>query len=120
LIRFRAGPSDFLACLGAGPPDLECLTLVSGGDILLFVVRRVDSESETSISRPAKKEFPIDQLKRRRTQVKVFRSFEDQEASDIQYYIGLSPEARQRIARVLRKRFYGKNPPRIRSAEAAK
>ncbi len=59
-------------------------------------------------------------MKHRRKQVKVFSSFEDQEASDIQYYIGLSPEARQRIARVLRQRFYGKNSPRIRSAEAAK
>ena len=52
--------------------------------------------------------------------VKIFNSFEDQEAWDIQYCINLRPEERQRIARELRKRYYGKNPPRIRDAQAAK
>lgn len=46
--------------------------------------------------------------------VKVFKSHEEQEAWDIQYYISLSPEERQRIARKLRERYYGPNPPRIR------
>jgi len=46
--------------------------------------------------------------------VKVFKSHEEQEAWDIQYYISLSPEERQRIARELRERCYGANPPRIR------
>jgi hypothetical protein len=59
-------------------------------------------------------------MKRGRKAVKIFKRFEDQEAWDIQYYINLSPEARQRIARELRKRFYGNNPPRIRDAQAAK
>jgi len=49
--------------------------------------------------------------------VRIFKSFEDQEAWDIQYYINLSPEERQRIARELRERHYGKNPPRIRAAQ---
>jgi hypothetical protein len=59
-------------------------------------------------------------MKRTSKAVKIFKSFEDQEAWDIQYYINLSPEERQRIARELRKRYYGKNPPRIRAAQAAK
>ena len=46
--------------------------------------------------------------------VRIFRSHQEQEAWDIQYYIGLSPEERQRIARELRERYYGANPPRIR------
>jgi len=37
--------------------------------------------------------------------VKIFKSFKDQEAWDIQYYISLSPEERQRIARELRERY---------------
>jgi hypothetical protein len=52
--------------------------------------------------------------------VKIFKSFEDQEVWDIQYYINLRPDERQRIARELRKRYYGKNPPRIRDAQASK
>jgi len=52
--------------------------------------------------------------------VKIFKNFEDQEAWDIQYYINLRPEERQRIARELRMRYYGKNPPRIRDAQAVK
>jgi hypothetical protein len=52
--------------------------------------------------------------------VKVFKSFGEQEAWDIQYYINLSPKERQRIARELRKRYYGKSHPRIRNAQAAK
>lgn len=59
-------------------------------------------------------------MKRTPKAVKIFKSFADQEALDIQYYINLSPAARQRIARQLRKRFYGNNPPRIRDAQAAK
>lgn len=46
--------------------------------------------------------------------VKIFKSYEEQETWDIQYYINLRPEERQRIARELRERFYGANPPRIR------
>ncbi len=59
-------------------------------------------------------------MKRTSRAVKIFKSFEDQEAWDIQYYINLSPEERQRIARELRKRYYGDNPSRIRDAQAAK
>ena len=59
-------------------------------------------------------------MKRASRIVKIFKSFEDQEASDIQYYINLRPEERQRIARELRERYYGKNPLRIRDAQAAK
>jgi hypothetical protein len=59
-------------------------------------------------------------MKRTSKVVRIFKSFEDQEAWDIQYYINLSPEERQRIARELRERYYGKNPPRIRAAQAAK
>jgi hypothetical protein len=46
--------------------------------------------------------------------VKIFRSFEEQEVWDIQYYISLTPEARQRIARELRDRAFGPQLPRIR------
>jgi hypothetical protein len=59
-------------------------------------------------------------MKRAPKVVKIFKSFEDQEAWDIQYYINLRPEERQRIAKELRKRYYGENPPRIRDAQAAK
>lgn len=52
--------------------------------------------------------------------VKIFKSFEEQEAWDIQYYIGLSPEERQRIARELRERYYGANPRRIRDVQDAR
>ena len=52
--------------------------------------------------------------------VKIFKSVEEQEAWDLQYNINVSPEERQRIARELRKRCYGKNPPRIRDAQASK
>ena len=48
--------------------------------------------------------------------VKIFRSFEEQEAWEIQYYVSLTPEERQRIARELRERVYGQNPPGIRDA----
>ena len=46
--------------------------------------------------------------------VKIFKSHEEQETWDIQYYVSLRPEERQRIARELRERYYGANPPRIR------
>jgi hypothetical protein len=52
--------------------------------------------------------------------VKIFKSFREQEAYDIQYYTNLSPEERQRIARELRERYYGKNAPRIRDVHDAK
>jgi hypothetical protein len=59
-------------------------------------------------------------MKRSPKSVIIFKSFSEQEAWDIQYYINLRPEERQRIARELRMRYYGKNPPRIRDAQAAK
>ena len=59
-------------------------------------------------------------MKRSSKAVKIFKSFREQEAWDIQYYINLSPEERQRIARELRERYYGKNPPRIRDVHDAK
>jgi hypothetical protein len=49
--------------------------------------------------------------------IKIFKSFNEQEASDIQYYINLSPEERQRIARELRERCYGANPRHIRDTQ---
>jgi hypothetical protein len=52
--------------------------------------------------------------------VKIFKSFQEQEAWDIQYYISLSPEERQRIARELRERYYGANPRRIRDVQDAR
>ncbi len=59
-------------------------------------------------------------MKRMPKAVKIFKSFKEQEAWDIQYYINLSPEERQRIARELRERFYGTNPSRIREVHDAK
>ncbi len=59
-------------------------------------------------------------MKRTSKAVKIFESFADQEAWDVKYYVNLSPEERQRIARELRQRYYGKNPPRIRAVRAAK
>jgi len=58
-------------------------------------------------------------MKRMPKAVKIFKSFRDQEAWDIKYYINLSPEERQRIARELRERYYGTNPPRIRDVHDA-
>jgi len=52
--------------------------------------------------------------------VKIFMSFQEQKALDIQYYISLSPEERQRIARELRERYYGANPRRIRDVQDAR
>jgi len=59
-------------------------------------------------------------MKRMPKAVKIFKSFREQEAYDIQYYTNLSPEERQRIARELRERYYGKNAPRIRDVHDAK
>jgi hypothetical protein len=46
--------------------------------------------------------------------VKIFKSFEEQEAADIRYYVGLTPEERIRISRELRERFFGADPPPIK------
>ena len=59
-------------------------------------------------------------MKRVPKAVKIFKSFSEQEAHDVQYYTNLSPEERQRIARELRERYYGKNVPQIRDAHGAK
>ena len=56
-------------------------------------------------------------MKQRPKAVKIFKSFSEQEAWDIQYYISLSPEERQRIARELRERYCGANPRRIRDVQ---
>ena len=57
-------------------------------------------------------------MKRRPKAVRIFRSFSEQETWDVQYYVNLSPEERQRIARKLRDRYYGANRPDIRGATA--
>ena len=59
-------------------------------------------------------------MKRVSKVVKIFKSFKDQEAWDIKYYISLSPEERQRIARELRERYYGANSRRIRDVQDAR
>jgi len=59
-------------------------------------------------------------MRRSSKAVKIFRSFSEQEASDIKYYINLSPEERQRIARELRERCYGANPRGIRDTQNAR
>jgi hypothetical protein len=46
--------------------------------------------------------------------VKVFKSYKEQEAWDIEYYTSLSPEERQRIARELRERCFGAKPQGMR------
>ena len=46
--------------------------------------------------------------------VKIFKCFEEQEAADIRYYVGLTPEERIRISRKLRERFFGADPPPLR------
>ena len=48
--------------------------------------------------------------------VKIFKSFEEQEKAEIEYYIKLSPEERQNIAKELKKRFYGDNCPDVRKS----
>ena len=45
---------------------------------------------------------------------KKFSGFEEAEQHDIQYYIHLSADQRQAIARVLKKRAYGNDVPDIR------
>ena len=59
-------------------------------------------------------------MKRTTKAVKIFKSFGEQEASDVKYYTSLSPEGRQRIARELRKRCFGKDVPRIRAVRTEK
>jgi len=59
-------------------------------------------------------------MKQRPKAVKIFKSFSEQEAWDIQHYISLSPEERQRIARELRERYYGANPRCIRDVQDAR
>jgi hypothetical protein len=44
-------------------------------------------------------------MKRKPKAVKIFKSFSEQEVWDIQYYISLSPEERQRITREFRERY---------------
>ncbi len=58
-------------------------------------------------------------MKRRPKAVRIFKRLSDR-SWDIQYYIGLSPEERLRIARELRERYYGANPRRIRDVQDAK
>lgn len=52
--------------------------------------------------------------------VKVFKSHKEQEDWDIQYYIRLTPRERQRIARELRRRYYGVQTPSIRESRQTK
>lgn len=59
-------------------------------------------------------------MKRSGMIVRIFKSFEDQEAWDIHYYAALGPEERQRIAGELRRKYYGKRPPRLRKVRSAK
>jgi hypothetical protein len=47
--------------------------------------------------------------------VKIFKSYKEQEAWDIEYYTSLSPEERQRMARELRERYYGAKPQGMRN-----
>lgn len=41
-------------------------------------------------------------------------NFREAEAWDIEQQIRMTPEERQRIAKQLRERYYGKNPPDVR------
>jgi hypothetical protein len=59
-------------------------------------------------------------MKKTSKDVKIFKSFREQEASDIRYYAGLSPEERQRIARELRERYYGKEALKVRDVRRAR
>jgi hypothetical protein len=59
-------------------------------------------------------------MKRTPKAVRIFDSFGEQEAHDIRYYTSLRPEERQRIARELRERYFGKNAPRIRDVHITK
>jgi hypothetical protein len=52
--------------------------------------------------------------------VKKFRSFAEQEKAEIQYYIHLTPEQRQEIAKELKIRFYEKDCPDIRKSYSEK
>jgi hypothetical protein len=46
---------------------------------------------------------------------KKFANFDEAEQHDIEYYIHLSADQRQAIARVLKKRAYGDHVPDIRA-----
>jgi hypothetical protein len=60
-------PAQSSACCSVGPPDLDRLTLVSSHGILLFVMRRVDPESETGAFTPSStRNFPYGDFGRRR------------------------------------------------------
>ena len=52
--------------------------------------------------------------------VRKFKSFKEAEEADIQYYIQLTPEQRQKIASKLKIRFYGKNCPDVRESYCKK
>jgi hypothetical protein len=43
-------------------------------------------------------------------------SFKEAENADIFQQISLSPEERQEIAKILKKRVYGENPPDVRDS----
>ncbi len=58
-------------------------------------------------------------MRRALRDVKIFKSFREQEAFEIRYYAKLSPEERQRIAKELRERVYGKEIPPIRKQKIA-
>jgi hypothetical protein len=47
--------------------------------------------------------------------LRKFSSFEEAEQHDIEYYIHLSVDQRQAIARMLKKRAYGDGVPNIRA-----
>jgi len=49
--------------------------------------------------------------------VKKFTNFKEAEEWNIKQYLKMSPEERQKIARKLRERVYGKNPPDVRDAK---
>lgn len=49
---------------------------------------------------------------------KKFKSFQAEEKSDIEQHVRMSPEERQRVAKKLRERVYGKTPPDVRSVKA--
>lgn len=42
------------------------------------------------------------------------KNFREAEAWDIEQQIRMRPEERQRIAKYLKERYYGKNPPDVR------
>ncbi len=48
--------------------------------------------------------------------VKKFKNFKEAEQAEIEEQISMTPQQRQQIAKMLKEKIYGKNPPDVRES----